>query len=43
MNPNFPQVRPAPLIDSDQELFLGGTTQSLLHLGKLLADTPVNA
>ena len=24
-----------------QELFLGGTTQSLLHLGKLLADTPV--
>jgi alkylation response protein AidB-like acyl-CoA dehydrogenase len=26
-----------------QELFLGGTTQSLLHLGKLLADTPVNA
>jgi alkylation response protein AidB-like acyl-CoA dehydrogenase len=23
-----------------QELFLGGTTQSLLHLGKLLADTP---
>ena len=24
-----------------QELFLGGTTQSLLHLGRLLADTPV--
>ena len=26
-----------------QELFLGGTTQSLLRLGKLLADTPVIA
>jgi 3-oxocholest-4-en-26-oyl-CoA dehydrogenase beta subunit len=25
-----------------QELFLGGTTQSLLRLGKLLADTPVS-
>ena len=26
-----------------QELFLGGTSESLLHLGRLLADTPVNA
>jgi len=26
-----------------QELFLGGTSESLIHLGRLLADTPVSA